>query len=155
MAPILAGSVAGAIVYAYSRDPDMGVDLLAIRTAIYEFTLSPDLSPGALQAMLIGLPIKELKTPEAQLLIAPILATYKAYGEEYVRQGLDRNAGLKILLQSMLDGLDEGLAAVNAMRGMRTTAVEVPRTELLRVVFEALDNELQLQHAPRDLAMRW
>lgn len=112
LAPALQASVAGAVVYAYTKDPNAVKYINVVQTALNEFVLSDDLSASTLQAKIYGLPVKELKTPEAQLIITPILAAYKAYGEQYLRASLTDQAGWRMLIKAIVDGIGDGLAGV-------------------------------------------
>ena len=120
IAPILTSSVAGAVVYAYTKKPESELYVQTIRTALQEFLLSTNLSAANLQACLYGLPIKELKTPEATLIIAPLLGVYQAFADEKVKEGIYKDPGLIIMVQSLINGLDQGLAGIaNIKRGVR------------------------------------
>jgi len=112
LAPALETSVAGAVVYAYSKDKNSVKYIAVVKTALQEFLVSTNLSPSALQATIYNLPVKELKTAEAQLIITPILAAYKAYGEQYVQSGIAENEGLKVLVRALVNGVDSGLQGV-------------------------------------------
>ena len=116
LAPALETSVAGAVVYAYSKDKNSVLYLDVVKTALQEFMLSTNLSPSALQAKIYALPVKELKTPEAQMIIAPLLAAYKAFGEQYVKAGLAGQEGWKVLAQALVDGLNAGLDGVRQIQ---------------------------------------
>ena len=116
LAPALATTTAGAVVYAYSKDTNSVKYIAIIRMALGDFLLEGDLQPSSLQAKIFALPIKELKTPEAQLIITPILAAYKAYAEQYIQAGIQENVGLRMLLKSILDGIDSGLAGVGQIQ---------------------------------------
>lgn len=104
--------MAGAVVYAYSKDKNSVKYIAVVKTALQEFLISTNLSPSALQAKIYALPVKELKTAEAQLIITPILAAYKAYGEQYVQAGISENEGLKVLVTALVNGVDSGLQGV-------------------------------------------
>lgn len=112
LAPALQTSIAGAVVYAYSKDKNSVKYIEVVQTAINEFVVKGDLSPSILQAKIYGLPVKELKTPEAQLIITPLLAAYKAFGEQYVKAGLAEQEGWKILANALVNGINDGLAGV-------------------------------------------
>lgn len=112
LAPALQATVSGAVIYAYTKDTNSVVYLSLIRTAIQEFALSSDLSALKLREKINALPVKELKTPEAQLVITPIISAYKAYGEQYVQAGIAENEGLKILLRSISEGIADGEAGI-------------------------------------------
>ena len=142
LAPILSGSVAGAVIYAYTRNTNTEVYVSAIRTALYEFAVSEDLSAAALQAKIYSLPIKELKKPEAQLIISPLIATYKGFADPKIKEGLKTDPGLKMLIQAMIDGLDQGLVGINEMK-KPTTAAVISDQESLNIVVEALNKRLQ------------
>ncbi len=116
LAPALETTVAGAVVYAYSKDKNSVLYIDVVKTALQEFLLSTDLNPSALQAKIYALPVKELKKPEAQLIITPILAAYKAFGEQYVRAGLAEQEGWKLLLQAMVNGVNAGLDGVRQIQ---------------------------------------
>lgn len=143
LAPILSGSVAGAVIYAYTRNTNTEVYVSAIRTALYEFAVSDDLSAGALQAKIYSLPIKELKKPEAQLIISPLIATYKGFADPKIKEGLKQDPGLKLLIQAMIDGLDQGLVGINEMKKPVASATDLSDQEALSMVFKALDQRLQ------------
>ena len=119
LAPALQTSVAGAVVYAYTKDTNSVAYLQVVQTAINEFVLSGDLNPSVLQAKIYGLPIKELKTSEAQLIITPLLAAYKAFGEQYVKAGLAEQEGWKILAKALTDGINDGLSGVAQIQSVR------------------------------------
>lgn len=125
IAPALETAVAGAVIYAYSRDSNSVKYLDVVQSALQEFMLSSDLSPSALQAKIYALPVKELKTPEAQLIITPILAAYKAFGQQYVQAGLGTPAaqGWLMLVQAIVNGINDGMAGVKQIQaGALTTA---------------------------------
>lgn len=112
IAPALRTAVAGAVVYAYTKDKNSIKYIDVVKTALQEFILSDDLSPSKLQAKIYSLPVKELKSPEAQLIITPLLAAYKAFGEDYVKAGLALQEGWKLLTKALTDGIDDGLQGV-------------------------------------------
>lgn len=116
IAPALQTAVAGAVVYGYTRDPNSAKYIDVVRTALQEFLLSGDLNPSALQAKIYALPVKELKTPEAQLIITPILSAYKAFGEQYVIAGINQQEGWKMLLRAIVAGVDDGLAGIHQIQ---------------------------------------
>jgi hypothetical protein len=116
LVPALQTTMAGTVVYAYSKDKNSVKYIDVVKTALQEFILSSDLSPSALQAKIYGLPIKELKTPEAQLIITPMLAAYKAFGEQYVKATLTEQAGWKLLVQALVDGVNAGLDGVRQIQ---------------------------------------
>lgn len=116
IAPALQTAVAGAVVYAYTKDRNSVKYIDVVRTAIQEFLLSGDLNPSAFQAKIYGLPVKELKTPEAQLIITPILSAYKAFGEQYVLAGINQQDGWKMLLKAIVAGVDDGMAGVRQIQ---------------------------------------
>lgn len=128
LAPILTSSVAGAVVYAYTRDRNAEKYLAVLRTGLQEFMVSDDLSAGALQARLYSLPIKELKTPEAQLIIAPLLGAYRTFADQKLKEGIKKDEGLVRLVNALIAGLDEGLNAINAIKSNQpaTTTVTGP-----------------------------
>lgn len=84
----------------------------AVREALKQFVVAEDLQPAALQAAITALPVKELKTPEAQLVMGPILASYKVFAEQRIKEGLKDNDGLRVLVQAMIDGIDAGQDAI-------------------------------------------
>ena len=143
LAPILSGSVAGAVVYAYTRNTQTEVYVATIRAALYEFAISEDLSATALQAKLYNLPIPELKKPEAQLIIAPLLATYKGFADPKVKEGLKKDPGLKLLIEAMIAGCDQGLAGIAEMKKPVTMSDPLSDQEALSLVFKALNERLQ------------
>jgi len=112
LAPALQTTIAGAVVYAYTKDKNSVKYIEVVQTAINEFVLSGDLNPSKLQAKIYSLPVKELKTPEAQLIITPLLAAYKAFGEQYVVAGLAEQEGWKLLAKALVNGINDGLAGV-------------------------------------------
>ena len=116
LAPALQTSIAGAVVYAYTKDTNSVKYIEVVQTAINEFVVKGDLSPSILQAKIYGLPVKELKTPEAQLIITPLLAAYKAFGEQYVKAGLAEQEGWKILATALVNGINDGLAGVRQIQ---------------------------------------
>lgn len=116
IAPALQTAVAGAVVYGYTRDHNSIKYIDVVKTALQEFLLSGDLNPSALQAKIYALPVKELKTPEAQLIITPILAAYKAFGEQYVIAGINQQEGWKMLIRALVAGVDDGLAGVRQIQ---------------------------------------
>ncbi len=119
LAPALRASVAGAVVYAYTKDANAVKYIDVVQTALNEFILSDDLSASKLQAKIYGLPVKELKTPEAQLIITPLLAAYKAYGEQYLRASIIDQAGWRMLVKSIVDGIGDGLSGVAQIQSGR------------------------------------
>jgi hypothetical protein len=116
LAPALQTAVAGAVVYGYTRDHNSVKYIDVLKTALQEFLLSGDLNPSALTAKIYALPVKELKSPEAQLIITPILAAYKAFGEQYVLAGINQQEGWKILIRALVTGIDDGLAGVRQIQ---------------------------------------
>ena len=112
IAPVLRVTVAGAVVYAYSKDTNYVTYIAVVQVALQQFVLSTNMSPAALQAVIYALPVKELKTPEAQLIIAPLLSAYAAFGQQYVQAGLSAQAGWKLLAQALVDGVADGLQGV-------------------------------------------
>jgi hypothetical protein len=112
LAPALQTTVAGAVVYAYTKDHNAIKYIAVLQTALNEFVLSTNLNPSVLQAKVYALPVKELKTPEAQLIITPVLAAYKAFGEQYVTAGLADQVGWRMLVKAISDGIESGLAGV-------------------------------------------
>jgi hypothetical protein len=115
-APVIAAAVSGAVIYAYSRDTNSVAYIGLARVTLEQFLEADDLSAGALQAALYGLPIKELRTPEAQLIITPVLAAYKAFAEQIVREGYRKDEGLRTLVRALIDGLDVGLRGVMTIK---------------------------------------
>lgn len=146
IAPILAGSVAGAVVYAYTRNPQTEVYVGTIRAALYEFTLSTNLNPANLQAVLFNLPIPELKKPEAQLIMSPILATYAAFWDQTVKSGVDKNPGMKTLITAMISGLDQGLIGIANIKNPATPAkptAAITDEQSLDIVVKALEQDMR------------
>src|ERR1041385_8737678 len=74
IAPALAATVSGAVIYGYSKDKNVPAYAGAVKEALKQFIVSEDLQPAALQAAITALPVKELKTAEAQLIMGPIFA---------------------------------------------------------------------------------
>ena len=126
LAPALTTTVAGAVVYAYSKNENSVKYIAVIKMALGDFLMEGDLQPMSLQAKIYGLPIKELKTAEAQLIITPILAAYKAYAEHYIQAGIQENIGLRMLLKAILDGIDSGLAGVGQITSNEQPATNTP-----------------------------
>lgn len=122
IAPALETAVAGSVVYAYTKDPNSIKYIDVVKTALQEFLLSGDMSPSALQTKIYALPVNELKTPEAQLIITPILAAYKAFGEQYVIAGINQQEGWKMLIRAIVAGVDDGLAGVHQIQQGAATA---------------------------------
>lgn len=116
LAPALETTVAGAVIYAYSKNKESVLYIDVVKTALQEFLLSTNLAPSALQAKIYALPVKQLKTAEAQLIITPILAAYKAFGEQYVQAGMNEQTGWKLLIQSMVNGINAGLDGVRQIQ---------------------------------------
>ena len=116
LAPALQIAVAGAVIYGYTRDHNSVKYIDVLKTALQEFLLSGDLNPSALTAKIYALPVKELKSPEAQLIITPILAAYKAFGEQYVLAGINQQEGWKTLIRALVTGIDDGLAGVRQIQ---------------------------------------
>jgi len=112
LAPALQATVSGAVIYAYTKDTNAVVYVALVRTVVQEFALSSDLSAANLRARINALPVKQLKTAEAQLVITPIISAYKAYGEQYVQAGIAENEGLKILLRAVSEGIADGEAGI-------------------------------------------
>lgn len=136
-APVLAAAASDAVIYAYQKNPGSAAYIGAIREAVNQFALSSDFSPEALEAALRSLPIKELKTPEAQMILTPVLAAYKVYADEIVKQAvsakLDANPGLKALINAILTGIDTGEKSVKQLQSsadVRPVAVNDIPTEL-------------------------
>lgn len=116
LAPILRTSVAGAVVYAYTKNTNSIAYISVVQTALQEFVISTNMSPSALQAKLYALPVKELKTPEAQLIMTPLLSAYAAFGQQYVQAGLAEQEGWKLLAQSLVDGVSDGLQGIGQIK---------------------------------------
>jgi hypothetical protein len=116
LAPILRTSVAGAVVYGYTKDKNSVTWISVVQTALQEFVLSTNMSPSALQAKIYALPVKELKTPEAQLIITPLLSAYAAFGQQYVQAGLEEQVGWKMLAQALVDGVSDGLKGIDQIK---------------------------------------
>jgi hypothetical protein len=112
IAPIVQTSASSAVVYAYTKNTNTVLYADVIMVAIKDLIVTGNLEPAVLQAKLYALPIKELKTAEAQLILTPLLSAYKAYGEEYVRNGLVSQEGWKILSSALVNGLQDGIAGV-------------------------------------------
>lgn len=126
LAPILRTTVSGATIYAYTKDTNSVTYIGVIQVALQQFILSTDLSPAALQAAIYKLPVPALKTPEAQLIITPILSAYAAFGEQYVQAGLAQQAGWKMLVQSMVDGITDGMNGIAQIQGNAAAVVPTP-----------------------------
>jgi lipase chaperone LimK len=116
LAPILRTSVAGAVVYGYTKNPGSVAYISVVQSALQEFVLSTNMSPSALQAKIYALPVKELKTPEAQLIITPLLSAYAAFGQQYVQAGLEEQVGWKLLAQALVDGVSDGLQGIDQIK---------------------------------------
>lgn len=112
IAPILAASAASAVVYAYNRDPNSALYIAAVRSFLFEFLESTNLNATELQSKLSDLPIKELKTEVAQLIIAPVIASYKSFGEQLARNGYNNHEGLRLLVRALIDGVGVGLQTI-------------------------------------------
>lgn len=108
---VLTVAVSGAVVYGYSQNPATIKYLDAVKTCLYEFLEADNLSAANLQAKIAALPINELHTAEAQLIITPLIMSYRAFGQELVRNGYQENLGLRILVKALIDGLNEGIIA--------------------------------------------
>lgn len=128
LAATLTASVSGAVVYGYSKDKNTALYVDTIKTALQEFLLTDDLSAGALQAKLYALPIEKLKTPEAQLIIAPIIGAYKAFADERVKAGIRDNEGLQILVKAIVDGCEVGLQSIQQIESAGNTSKAEPAT---------------------------
>lgn len=116
LAPILRTTTAGAVIYAYSKDKNSISYISVVQVALQEFVLSTNMSPAVLQAKIRALPIKELKTPEAQLIITPLLSAYAAFGQQYVQAGLEEQVGWKMLAQALVDGVTDGMQGIDQIR---------------------------------------
>lgn len=114
LVPALKATVSGAVIYAQSKDANTIKRLPHIKTAVAQFANGIDLSAASLRLMINALPIPELKTLEAQLIITPVIALYDAYGAEYVKSGIAPSAGFKMLLEAIRDGIEEGEAGIKA-----------------------------------------
>jgi hypothetical protein len=112
LAPILRSTVAGAVVYAYTKDTNSVKYIGLIQATLQQFILSTNLSPAALQVAIYKLDVPQLRTPEAALIITPILAAYAAFGQQYVQAGLAQQVGWKLLVQALVDGINDGLQGV-------------------------------------------
>jgi hypothetical protein len=115
IAPALAATVSGSVIYGYSKDENVLVYAGAVKEALKQFIVAEDLQPAALQAAITALPMKELKTPEVQLVMGPIFASYKVFAEQRVKDGLKDNEGLRVLVQAMIDGIDAGQDAIRTI----------------------------------------
>lgn len=115
IAPALAASVSGAVLYGASKDPNAVRYAGAVKEALRQFILSDDMAPAKLQAAITALPIKELKTPEAQMLMTPIFLSYKVFADQRVKAGLTDNEGLKVLVQAVIDGIQAAQEALASM----------------------------------------
>jgi len=116
LAPILRTTTAGAVVYAYTKDKNSVAYIGVVQTALQEFLISTNMFPSALQAKIYTLPVKELKTPEAQLIITPLLSAYAAFGQQYVQAGLEEQTGWKLLAQALVDGVADGLQGIDQIK---------------------------------------
>ncbi len=112
IAPALAATVSGAVIYGQTRDGNTVFYAGAIKAALREFIVSNDLSPANLQVAISALPIRELKQPEAQLLMTPVFTAYKVYVDQRAKAGLRDNEGLRVLIQAMIDGIEAGEQAI-------------------------------------------
>ena len=65
----LQAAVAGGVQYAVSKDAKAEDYVRVVRTFLYEFLEADNLSAGKLQKGLNDLPIRELQTDEAKLII--------------------------------------------------------------------------------------
>lgn len=145
LAPILSGSVAGAVVYAYQKNPKTEAIVDVIHVALNEFLLTTNMSPAALQAKLYNLPVPELKTPEAQMIIAPLLAIYKGFADTQVKDKVSQDAGLKLLLQAMVDGLNQGLEGIRQIRLLPPPSASIDDNEALRTVVNAMEAQMRVE----------
>ncbi len=150
IAPILTSSVAGAVVYAYTRNTNSVNYVSLIRTALNEFLISTNLSGAELQAKLYALNIPELRTGEAQLIMAPLIGAYKAYADKYVKAGIYNDPSLVKLVQALIDGLDQGLLAVQAINTPPGVQPTLPHStsagyDELRVVIKAMTRQIENQ----------
>lgn len=152
LAPILSGSVAGAVIYAQNKNTNTVTYVTAIKVAIDEFLLQTNLSPAHLQATLYNLPIKELKTPEAQLIISPLLATYQGFADRPVKDAISKDAGLVVLLKAISDGLAQGLDGIKHMNSATPPGAYIPNLEALDIVCRTLRNRMFIEAQKIELA---
>ena len=150
LAPILSGSVAGAVVYAYDKNKNTEPIIDALTTGLNEFLLTTNMSPAALQAKISGLPVPALKTAEAQMIIAPLLAIYQGFADANVKDTVKQDAGLRILIQAMVDGLNQGLQSIKNMkqasfRPGAPTMGQADDNEALRTVVKALEAQMKAE----------
>lgn len=145
LAPILSGSVAGAVVYAYNKNAKTEAIVDVIHTALNEFLLTTNMSPAALQAKLYNLPVPELKTPEAQMIIAPLLAIYKGFADTQVKDKVAQDAGLKLLIQAMVDGLNQGLEGIKQMKLNPPPSASASDLESLQTVVQAMEAQMRAE----------
>ena len=116
IAPLIRTAAASAVVYAYAKNTNSVAYADAISVAINSFIVTGDLEPAVLQAKLSALTIKELKTPEAQLIIIPLLSAYKAYGADYVNNGLVNQEGWKIIASALVAGIQDGVQGISLIK---------------------------------------
>lgn len=149
-APVLNSAVGGAVIFAYTKDTNTAVYCRAIRTALYEFLLSEDLSGAALQAKLYALPIPAMKTAEAQLIMTPLLGAYKGFADRYVKSGIKRDPGLVLLVQALIDGIDQGLSGIGVIQsGSQSPSAQLEPRDIqpMSDVFRAMAKEVERHRA--------
>lgn len=111
-APILAAAASDAVIYAHQKDPHSAAYIAPIADVLEQLLLSNDPSPAKLSAAIRALPFEELHTPEAQLIITPILAAYGVYADHLLKESVANHKALCVLLQALLDGLKAGQEAI-------------------------------------------
>jgi hypothetical protein len=111
---VLKSTARSAIFYANSKDPvntKVAVDL-AIAT-MNTFLQRDDLSPTALEVAFRNIPIRELRSVEAQLAINTLQMTYEVFWADQIRQNISSNAVAVTVLTGLRDGLVLGKADIS------------------------------------------
>lgn len=126
IAALLKGTAASGVVLAYTKDPNSTPYFKAAGAALALFVTGSDLSPAALQQALQETSVRELKTPEAALVMNTILGVYEVFWGDALRAQVAANPQLKIALQGLVDGLMQGVREVEDIKGNRALGV-MPR----------------------------
>lgn len=102
---ILKSTARSAVFYAASQDSNAPKYLNLAIESVNKFLIGTNLSPDSLQTALRGIPIKELRSVEAQIAINAIDLTYELFWSDWVKQKIASNEPLLIVLTGLRDGL--------------------------------------------------
>jgi hypothetical protein len=102
---VLKSTARSAVYYAHSKDTNALTYVNLAIAVVDKFLTQDDLSPTALTDAMREIPVRELKSVEAQLAINTIEMTYEIFWGDYLRSHLSGNEPLMIALSGLRDGL--------------------------------------------------